>query len=486
MEDLNWIQSVQRALNYIEAHLLEDDLNNESIAKYAYSSNANFQRIFSIVTGGITVADYIRCRRLTLAGSELAGSDDKVIDIALKYGYNMPENFTKAFTRFHGVTPSEAKKNSANLKRFDPIFLRIEIRGGFNMSTKMVPHITKVFFNGNGENYHFNSAVRYIMECLGETELADYSLIAGITGDFYTQFYSYNGFKGDSASDLYLGNLESVFDKIGYDALAVSIDELHSDRTHFIKRITDSIDRGVSVIWRHGGPTGVLVGYEDNGNTVLYLRKDMKEPERLVLDENLFIINPLKPSHGGSIIIVGNKKREVSLKQLYRDAVIQMPELLTKKTYDYVFGAEAFRAWANDIENGRYEKIGVDFFTYEVYVLCLATNSGGCQEFFEKSQELNPDFTFLENVRKQYRITNYLWNGGYWSKEVEEMSSPEEREEIKRIYGTENLETLGGAFGCNLETLQDKEKRTLIVKQIRRFADCMDEVVRILQTNLSN
>ena len=481
MEDLNWIQSVQRALNYIEAHLLDDDLNNESIAKYAYSSNANFQRIFSIVTGGITVSDYIRCRRLTLAGSELAGSDDKVIDVALKYGYNMPENFTKAFTRFHGVTPSEAKRNPGNLKCFAPIFLRIEIHGGFNMSTKMIPHITRVFFNRGGENYHFNSAVRYVMDCFGEMKLADYSLIAGITGDFYIQFYSFDGFRGDSASDLYLGlhNFVSVFDKIGYNAEAVSIHELYSDRERFIKKITDSIDRGTPVIWYHGGPTGVLVGYEDNGNTVLYLRESMKEPGRLVLDERLMNNDNALIPHG--MIIVGDKKREVSLKQLYRDAVIQLPKLLTMKTNDYVFGAEAFRAWANDIENGKYEKTDVDFFTYEVYVLNLATNSGGCQEFFEKAQELNPDFAFLEKVRKQYRITNYLWNGGHWIKDVH---SPEEREEMRRIYGDDTLETLGGAFGCKLETLQDKEKRALIVKQIRRFADCMDEVMRILNNNL--
>ena len=229
MEDLNWIQSVQRALNYIESHLLEDDLNNERVAKYAYSSNANFQRIFSIVTGGITVADYIRSRKLTLAGIELAGSDDKVIDIALKYGYNMPENFTKAFTRFHGVTPSEAKRNPENLKCFYPIFLRIEIQGGFNMSTKIIPNIIPVASSGFGENYHFNGTARYIMSCLGEMKFADYSLFAGITGDTFAQIYPLNDkAKGDSAFDYYSGlrGFVDVFDKVGYEAEAFSEREL--------------------------------------------------------------------------------------------------------------------------------------------------------------------------------------------------------------------------------------------------------------------
>lgn len=476
---MDWIQSVQRSLNYIEAHLLDEELDNDYVARHAYSSNANFQRIFSIVTG-VTIADYIRCRKLTMAGVELAKSNVKVIDAALKYGYDTPDSFTKAFMRFHGVTPTEARRSPSSLKCFEPIFLRIEVRGGFSMSTKMVPHITKVFFNKGGENYHFNSAVRYIMDCIGEMKLADYSLISGITGDIFVQFYSLKGFKGDSASDLYLGlrNFASVFDKIGYTAEAVSIRELHSEKEHFIKRITASIDRGTPVILYHGGPTGVIVGYEDNGNTVLFLRENMKEPERLVLDENILKDNPLIPA---GLIIAGNKKCEVSLKQIYRDVIIQLPKLLTIKTDDYVFGAEAFRVWANDIENGKYDEINVDFFTYEVYVLNLATNSGGSQEFLEKAQELNPDFTFLEDVRKQYRITNYLWNGGHWIKDVH---SPEEREEMKQLYGDYNLETLGGAFGCKFETLQDREKCAPIVKQIRRIADCMDEVVRILNENL--
>lgn len=348
------------------------------------------------------------------------------------------------------------------------------------MNTKMISHIPKVFFNRGGENYHFNSAVRYVMDCIGEMKLADYSLIAGITGDIFMQFYSLKGFKGDSASDYYLGlrKFPSIFEKLGYTAESISIGELQSEREQIVKKITASIDKGVPVILYHGGPPGVIVGYEGDGKTLLYLRENMTEPERMVLDENLYRTEALD-SNGW--VVIGNKNREVLLKQIYREAIIQLPKLLTMKEDDYVFGAEAFRTWANDIENGKYDKINIDFFTYEVYVLNLATNSGGSQEFLEKAQELNPDFTFLEDVRKQYRIINYLWNGGHWIKDVH---SPEEREEMKQLYGDYNLETLGGAFGCKLETLQEKEKRALIVKQIRRFADCMDEVVRILYENL--
>lgn len=348
------------------------------------------------------------------------------------------------------------------------------------MNTKMIPHIPKVFFNRGGENYHFNSALRYVMDCIGAMKFADYSLIAGITGDIFIPFYSLKGFKGDSASDYYLGlrNFPSIFEKLGYTAQSISIGELQSEKVKYLKKITGSIDKGVPVILYYGGPPGVIVGYEEDGNTLLYLRENMTEPERLVLDENFYKTEVLDTK---GWVIIGNKNREVSLKQIYREAIIQLPKLLTVKTEDYVFGAEAFRTWANDIESGKYEKINIDFFTYEVYVLNLATNSGGSQEFLEKAQELNPDFTFLEEVRKQYRITNYLWNGGHWIKDVH---SPVEREELKQLYGEYNLETLGGAFGCKLETLQEKEKRVLIVNQIRKLADCMDEVVRIVCENL--
>ena len=92
---MNWINIVQKSLNYIEDHLLEN-LNAEMVAKSMFTSSAYFQKIFRIVTG-FTVSDYIRNRRLSLAGEEFATSRIKVIDAALKFGYESPESFTKAF-----------------------------------------------------------------------------------------------------------------------------------------------------------------------------------------------------------------------------------------------------------------------------------------------------------------------------------------------------------------------------------------------------
>lgn len=78
---------------------------------------AGFKTIDSEVCG-VTLGGYIRNRRLTLAGSELVNTNERIIDIALKYGYGSPESFTRAFSKFHGLTPSDARKDGRNLKSF--------------------------------------------------------------------------------------------------------------------------------------------------------------------------------------------------------------------------------------------------------------------------------------------------------------------------------------------------------------------------------
>jgi AraC family transcriptional regulator len=88
---MGWVESLQKAIDYMEDHLL-DELPIESIAKQANVSEFHFQRIFSVLTD-ITVGEYLRRRRLTLAAQELSTTDSRIIDVALKYGYDTPESF---------------------------------------------------------------------------------------------------------------------------------------------------------------------------------------------------------------------------------------------------------------------------------------------------------------------------------------------------------------------------------------------------------
>lgn len=115
---MGWVEAVGEAVQYVEDHITEE-LSAEEIAKQVNISPFYFQKGFAMLCG-FTLGEYIRNRRLALAGSELASGNGKVIDIALKYGYDSPDSFAKAFTRFHGVTPLRARKEQVTLKSFAP------------------------------------------------------------------------------------------------------------------------------------------------------------------------------------------------------------------------------------------------------------------------------------------------------------------------------------------------------------------------------
>lgn len=133
---MDCIQSIQKAIDYMEMHILEK-LSYEDVAKELYMSNYHFHRLFSMITG-MTANEYIRNRRLSMAGQELIMSDKKVIDIAFKYGYESPESFTKAFSRFHGVSPSVAKRSGSSLQSFNRLMIKIKLEGGSVMEYKIV------------------------------------------------------------------------------------------------------------------------------------------------------------------------------------------------------------------------------------------------------------------------------------------------------------------------------------------------------------
>jgi len=132
---MDWITGIQRAINYIENHLTEQ-IDYDAVAKESFSSPFHFQRVFSILCG-YTLGEYIRNRRLSLAGAELVTGKDRIIDIAAKYGYDSPDSFAKAFQRFHGITPSQARGSGAMLKSFSRLSLKITLEGGSIMNYRI-------------------------------------------------------------------------------------------------------------------------------------------------------------------------------------------------------------------------------------------------------------------------------------------------------------------------------------------------------------
>lgn len=161
----DWTEGIRGALEYIEMKLTED-LDVREIAKQAYVSPFYFQRIFSALCG-VSVGEYIRSRRLTLAGEELAGTDAKVIDIAAKYGFDSPDSFNRAFRRFHGISPSAARKNGTNLRSYAPIKINLTLEGGNMLEYRIVekPQFTVV---GLSRMFHSDTSYQEIPKFWGE------------------------------------------------------------------------------------------------------------------------------------------------------------------------------------------------------------------------------------------------------------------------------------------------------------------------------
>lgn len=133
---MSWIESIQKAINYIEAHL-QESITMEQIAQEVNVSVFHFQRTFSILTD-MSIADYIRRRRLTLAAQELINTDIKIIDLAYKYGYDSPEAFTKAFRKQHHVTPSDARKQQGPLQSYNRLVIQVSLKGAEPMKYNIV------------------------------------------------------------------------------------------------------------------------------------------------------------------------------------------------------------------------------------------------------------------------------------------------------------------------------------------------------------
>lgn len=132
---MDWIRTISDAIDYIEENITEE-LSVRDIADRVNVSAFYFQKGFSMLCG-YTVGKYIQMRRLSLAGSELLSSDIKIIDLAVKYGYDSPDSFTKAFIRFHGSTPTEVRRNGAVIKSFAPLRISFSLEGGTVMEYRI-------------------------------------------------------------------------------------------------------------------------------------------------------------------------------------------------------------------------------------------------------------------------------------------------------------------------------------------------------------
>ena len=132
---MDLLTRISLALEYVEENLT-DVIDHDALARIACCSSYNFHRMFSYMTD-MSLSEYIRRRKLTLAAIELKSSNTKVIDLAVKYGYDSPVSFTRAFQAMHGVTPTKARQGGVTLKAYPKISFQISIKGEKGMDYRI-------------------------------------------------------------------------------------------------------------------------------------------------------------------------------------------------------------------------------------------------------------------------------------------------------------------------------------------------------------
>ncbi|MBQ8332577.1 MAG: AraC family transcriptional regulator [Clostridia bacterium] len=162
---MNILKQLNDAAAYIEANLCAE-FDPDEAAKIACVTTDSFQRFFSYMTG-MTLNEYIRRRRLTLAAEELLNSRAPVVDIAVKYGYDSAAAFSRAFARQHGITPSLCRKNGGPLKLCPPVSFHITIKGAEDMDFRLIElEETKLYGISkpyDGQGYRNREELRHSM-----------------------------------------------------------------------------------------------------------------------------------------------------------------------------------------------------------------------------------------------------------------------------------------------------------------------------------
>ena len=130
-----WVERLNQSMNYIEEHLT-DEIDYEQLGRIACCSTYHYQRMFTYMAG-ISLAEYIRRRKMSLAAVDLQGGDERIIDIAAKYGYSSPTAFNRAFQSFHGIAPSAVRDEGVSVKSFSPIVFNIAVKGATEMNYRI-------------------------------------------------------------------------------------------------------------------------------------------------------------------------------------------------------------------------------------------------------------------------------------------------------------------------------------------------------------
>ena len=132
---MEWVHRLNQSIRYIEEHLT-DEIDYGQLARIACCSTYHYQRMFTYMAG-VTLAEYIRRRKMSLAAVDLQDGEKRIIDIAEKYGYHSPTAFNRAFQSFHGIAPSSVRTEGAPVKSFSSMVFQIAVKGATEMNYRI-------------------------------------------------------------------------------------------------------------------------------------------------------------------------------------------------------------------------------------------------------------------------------------------------------------------------------------------------------------
>jgi hypothetical protein len=416
---------------------------------------------------------------LSCAANDVLNTDEKIIDIAVKYGYESADAFSVAFKREYSVSPSFARQNQAALKPFHRLHYTLSIKyieGDAKM--KRITNNRELYDGSKGHNFGLPDCVKFILECVGHEEKPDFWDIAAITGDSVAQVYNRNVTTScEYCVSGYLAGREHikyVFDTLGYGHEYVTASELNSDNGKYISKILDTINRDIPVLvktnlndipdWNSDvGTYCLIVGFDNGGQTLKLLVGGTETVDCILTGENKI-----------DLIFIGRKQRYVPLEEIYINAVKKMTHWLSlPERGGLFFGSAAFRAWADDIEAGRFADDNLPMWeNYGVYVCNLATSGGVPEYIFLKLAEMNPSYDDLAQLGD--KIQKLLPNEGYM-----------EGRSLLWI----QLEKLGGGMvqdgAMDKEifraTMCDKEKRAKVAAALRDYAGRLDQAIEAMK-----
>ena len=218
--DVFSLSAIQKVIDYIEDNLTEN-ITLTDIAAHFYVSVSFLSLIFKTVCG-MTIMEYIRNRRLTLAGEELSTSNIRIIDLAYKYGYETPEAFTKAFTRFYGFPPSFVRRSFPITKAFKPLQITVSFHGGWDETITLTKaegseQDRSILFcyddatNNKGGKTMVNRETKYQIDVSAMQYQNEWNILYSLAQDL---LHSHIPFKVDGKTMIFAHGLEIPIDKI--------------------------------------------------------------------------------------------------------------------------------------------------------------------------------------------------------------------------------------------------------------------------------